>query len=225
MFAIYGTSGQIFHGPFEELRQVAATLRSGAVKPLSPGHERVPFKVPGAPEGGGGSGAAPRPAADQALHTYAQLQQPLPGRQPLTRVGDIMSRTPLVLVETATVWEGLHFLAEHAIGQAPVVNATGQLVGLLTRGQLLQPEHLPDPEASPLVWRARAQQPVTEWMVSPVPGVEPDTDIRRLASALLDLGLPGLPVTAVDGAVIGFASRSDILKAVAHDPPLDLWAG
>jgi len=28
-----------------------------------------------------------------------------------------------------------------------------------------------------------------------------------------------------DGVVEGFVSRSDILKAVVHEPPLDLWAG
>lgn len=225
MFAIYGTAGQIFHGPFEELRQVARTLRTSAVKPLTPAHERVPFALPGAAGEGSGARPSPRPAAGQALQTYAQVQQPTPTRQPLTRVADIMSRAPQVLSADSTVWQGLQFLAEHGVGQAPVINGTGQLVGLLTRAQLFMPEHLPDPEASPLVWRARSQLPVTEWMVSPVPSVEPDTDIRRLASALLELGLPGLPVVAPQGEVLGFVSRADILKAVAHDPPLDLWAG
>jgi CBS domain-containing protein len=26
------------------------------------------------------------------------------------------------------------------------------------------------------------------------------------------------------GAVVGFVSRSDIVRAVAHEPPLDLWS-
>jgi CBS domain-containing protein len=41
---------------------------------------------------------------------------------------------------------------------------------------------------------------------------------------LQETGLSGLPVVAADGLVIGFVSRSDILRAVSHDPPLDLWA-
>ncbi|MES3003833.1 MAG: CBS domain-containing protein [Pseudomonadota bacterium] len=61
-------------------------------------------------------------------------------------------------------------------------------------------------------------------MHTPVPAVAPDTDIRRVAQALLDTGLPGLPVTDEHGAVIGFVSRSDILRAVVADPPLDLWS-
>jgi CBS domain-containing protein len=40
---------------------------------------------------------------------------------------------------------------------------------------------------------------------------------------LLDTGLPGLPVVKDDGELEGFVSRSDILRAVVADPPLDLW--
>ena len=60
-------------------------------------------------------------------------------------------------------------------------------------------------------------------MWTPVPSVAPDTDIRRVARVLLDSGLPGLAVVDDDGRVTGFISRSDILRAVVADPPLDLW--
>jgi CBS domain-containing protein len=40
---------------------------------------------------------------------------------------------------------------------------------------------------------------------------------------LLESGLPGLPVVDEQGRVIGFISRSDILRAVVTEPPLDLW--
>jgi CBS domain-containing protein len=66
-------------------------------------------------------------------------------------------------------------------------------------------------------------QSVLEVMWTPVPSVAPDTDIRRLARVLLDTGLPGLPVVDDAGQVIGFVSRSDVLRAVVADPPLDLW--
>jgi len=61
-------------------------------------------------------------------------------------------------------------------------------------------------------------------MVSPVPTVSEETDLRRVASVLLDTGLPGLPVTDELGRMTGFVSRTDILRAVAADPPLDLWS-
>jgi len=74
-----------------------------------------------------------------------------------------------------------------------------------------------------LVWRAFLAQSVQDVMWTPVPSVAADTDIRRLARVLLDTGLPGLPVVDEAGAVRGFVSRSDILRAVVADPPLDLW--
>lgn len=110
------------------------------------------------------------------------------------------------------------------VGQAPVTGPRGELVGLLTRAELLSLEHLPQPDASALVWRALLMQPVASVMLSPVPAVDEETDIRRVARVLLDTHLPGLPVVADDGRVDGFISRSDILRAVVHDPPLDLWS-
>jgi CBS domain-containing protein len=73
------------------------------------------------------------------------------------------------------------------------------------------------------VWRALLAQSVVDLMWSPVPSVAADADIRRVAQVLLDTGLPGLPVVDDAGLVTGFVSRSDILRAVVADPPLDLW--
>jgi CBS domain-containing protein len=143
----------------------------------------------------------------------------------LSVVADVMNTDPMVLADTQTVLAAWTQLAERGVGQAPVVTAQGRLVGILTRADLLDPKRLPQPDGSVLVWRALLVQPVTALMVTPVPSVFPDTDLRRLAQALLETGLPGLPVVDRTGLVVGFVSRADILVAVVHDPPLDLWAG
>ncbi|KAB2895921.1 MAG: CBS domain-containing protein, partial [Burkholderiaceae bacterium] len=115
-------------------------------------------------------------------------------------------------------------LAEHRIAQAPVVDAQGRVVGLLLRADMAPLDLLPEPGA---VKQAidLARRPVSEVMVSPVPTVDEDTELRRVAGVLLDTGLPGLPVTDEAGRLAGFISRTDILRAVAADPPLDLWSG
>jgi CBS-domain-containing membrane protein len=114
-------------------------------------------------------------------------------------------------------------LSQKQLGQAPVVDAQGMLVGLLTRADLMRPERLPGPDGHALVWRALLLQNVADIMWTPVPSVSADTEIRRLARVLLDSGLPGLPVVDDQGQVNGFVSRSDVLRAVVADPPLDLW--
>lgn len=221
MFAIYGTSGQMFRGPLEELRKVAPTLRVGRARAVSAGASgSLDEAVPPAPALSVAASAPQR----QALSEYASIQSPKPQRHPLTRVVDVMSPTVLTVPDTASVLDAWRTLADQGMGQAPVVNAQGQLVGLITRGELLSPEHLPGPDTHVLAWRALLMQPVTTLMVTPVPSAEPQTDLRRVAQLLLDLGLPGLPVVADDGVVSAFISRSDILRAVVHDPPLDLWS-
>jgi CBS domain-containing protein len=158
-----------------------------------------------------------------AVAAYAQTVKIDTPRHPLTHVEAIMSNAVVTVPDTATVGEAWSILAERQLGQAPVVSNAGILVGLLSRADLMRPDRLPGPDSHALVWRALLAQSVVDLMWTPVPSVEPDTDIRRVARVLLDTGLPGLPVVNDTGLVVGFVSRSDILRAVVADPPLDLW--
>ena len=158
-----------------------------------------------------------------ALAAYAQTGNTGQPRHLLTRVDAIMSSPVTTIADTFTVEEAWQVLAQQHLGQAPVVDSDGMLVGLLSRADLMRPERLPGPESHTLVWRALLMQSVAEIMWTPVPSVAADTDIRRVARVLLDTGLPGLPVVDDHGRVTGFVSRSDILRAVVADPPLDLW--
>ena len=47
--------------------------------------------------------------------------------------------------------------------------------------------------------------------------------MRRVARALLDSGLPGLPVVTDEGQVSGFVSRTDVLRIALKDAGLDVW--
>ena len=144
-------------------------------------------------------------------------------RQPLTRVDAVMSSTVVTIAATSTVEQAWQVLAQSNLGQAPVVSGDGLLIGLFTRADLLRPERLPGPDSHAQAWTEMLAQSVVEVMWTPVASVSPESDIRRVASVLLDSGLPGLPVVEDEGHVIGFVSRSDILRAVVADPPLDLW--
>ena len=227
MFSVYGVSGRVFRGTMEQLRHidpVSSVARSLAMKPIGrdgqDGRDTLSFNtLLGQP--------APQVAADEAhrsmLSAYAQTQKAVMPRHPLSRVDALMSRKVITIPDDSTVLQAWQILAKYGVGQAPVVNELGTLVGLLSRAVLLRPEHLPTPDSNALVWRALLAQSVQDMMSTPVPCVAPDTDIRRVARVLLDTDLPGLPVVDDEGVVTGFVSRSDILRAVVTDPPLDLW--
>lgn len=200
MFFVYGTAGQVFSGNLEKMPQIPGVNRSARVRAFRPTDVEHRFELPANASGTG----------REAMAAYTQAKQSKPERQPLTRVQEVMSDKVISVAQDATASEGWQLLAHHHIAQAPVLDARGTLVGLLIGADQLQSE--------------LAERPVSELMHTPVPAVAADTDIRRVAQALLDTGLPGLPVTDERGAVIGFVSRSDILRAVAADPPLDLWS-
>ena len=223
MFSVYGKAGRVFRGSMEELRQVGPISRASrsqvvAAVGLDPQDQNpARFSEPVLP--------VPRDVAHRtALAAYEQTRKPGLPRHPLTRVDAVMSYPVVTIADTSSVEQAWQVLAENRLGQAPVVATGGMLVGLITRADLMHPERMPGPDSHALVWRALLMQSVVDVMWTPVPSVSADSDIRREARVLLDSGLPGLPVVDDEGRVTGFVSRSDILRAVVADPPLDLWS-
>ena len=221
MFSIYGESGRLFKGAMEDLWRVEALRAVTRTRRVQAQPESVAVR---APSGQAATPTSSHSLANAALTAYAQVGGAQSDRHPLTRVADVMSRHVTTVAPDMPVLQAWQMLGQARVGQAPVVNAGGELVGLLTRAELLTLERLPQPDASPLVWRALLMEPVLAVMLSPVPAVSADTDLRRVARVLLDTHLPGLPVVHDDGRLTGFISRSDLLRAVVHDPPLDLWS-
>ena len=232
MFSVYGKGGRLFRGSMEELRKIgpaAAISRSGRIagagrEILDVGLSAMADAVYGSGQGKPrAAGVRPDEAHRDAIAAYAQTANNQPPRHALKLVRDIMNPDAVTLPQSATVAQAWDLLAAKQIGQAPVVDASGVLVGLLTRAELMRPDRLPNSKAHALVWQALLMQSVADVMWTPVPSVATDTDIRRLARVLLDTGLPGLPVVDEQGRVSAFVSRTDILQAVVGDPPLDLW--
>ena len=159
-----------------------------------------------------------------AVNAYLDTEQgPKEERRQIYTVQDVMTQGAVTLPPDINVEQAWQVLAEKKIAQAPVLNAQGVVIGLLLRADMAPLVLLPEPGA---VQQAMllAKRPVTEVMVTPVPAVTADTHLRQLTHVLLETGLPGLPVTDADGHLRGFVSRTDVLRAVVSEPPLDLWS-
>lgn len=223
MFSVYGTGGTVFRGSLEELQRVSRTLGLTATRKL----DRVvdQFQTQATQVQAEAEAHSGRSIGQHARHEYALVQSPQPAqRRVLFTVKDVMSRKVIAIPLNSTVQDGWQFLLDGGIGQAPVVDSRNKLVGMLTRADLMRLDRLPTPDQASLVWRALLLQPVSAVMITPVAGVTLETDLRRLARVLLDTELPGMPVVSDADELIGFVSRSDILKALVHDPPIDLWS-
>lgn len=235
MFSIVGTRGTLFKGPMEELIRVTGVLPSASTRRadallshLDDAERRSHYTnwPKGASQNRDTQQSSPtgRQSA-QATGEYAKMQRPsVPARRVLRTVRDVMSVGAISVGDDQTIQQGWQVLADAGVGQAPVVAAGGELVGLLSRADLLRLDQLPSSDQGALVWRSWLSQPLRRVMTSPVPAVYPDTDLRRLVHVLLHADLPGLPVLDEHDRLQGFVSRKDVLQAVVHDPPLDLWS-
>ena len=117
--------------------------------------------------------------------------------------------------EVARAW---HALVDNQIHQAPVLDESRHLVGIVSERNLLTTLNVEAGEVRDVLARR-----VADVMSTPVVAATPATDIRRIAQVMLERDVDGVPVVADSGALLGFISRSDILLAVVTDPPLSIW--
>jgi CBS domain-containing protein len=135
------------------------------------------------------------------------------------RVKDIMTRHVYTVHATDTVEHAAAVLAEHQITAAPVYDAGGELVGMVSEGDLLWHRVPLDPTAHlwPVTGRVDEDRPrsVVQVMSRGPVSTWPEADVADAAQLMLDRDLRSLPVV-VDGDVVGIVSRRDILRTMVR---------
>ena len=209
MFSIYGISGQVFNGTLEEMNRVRAASRVRAARAIAEDGEELGI------EAGVSIAAATRETAVQAYRSM--LPRDLE-RGPLYHASQIMQTRVVRLNASDSVAHAWSTLREHAIHQAPVLDASTLIVGIVSERDLLTAINL---DGGRVVESLDRQ--VRDVMTSPVVTAAPVTDIRRIAAVMIEQRVDGVPITNEGGRLLGFVSRGDILRAVVTDPPLSLW--
>jgi acetoin utilization protein AcuB len=205
MFSIYGVTGQVFSGTLEEMNRVRALSRARSARILEKeGVEAI-------------SSAASRPT-DEAVRAYRAMLPPEIERGPLYLAEQIMQRRVIAVIDDDDVALAWRILRDNQIRQAPVLDGSTKLVGIVSERDLLTAINIDSGQIVDALSRR-----VRDVMTTPVVAAAPVTDIRRIAAVMLDHGVDGAPITNESGRLMGFVSRSDILRAVVTDPPLSLW--
>lgn len=120
------------------------------------------------------------------------------------RARDVMS-CPVVSVDTrTTIREATTILTENGFAAVPVVNDSGQVVGIFSESDALRADH-GDRDAL-----------VTAAMATPVEVVEPTADVATIAERMLAGRLRSLPVVE-EGLLIGIVARRDLLRTLVRD--------
>jgi CBS domain-containing protein len=223
MFSVYGVAGQSFRGTLEQVAELPGVVRARHVRAIAQEGEGAGSTLIPRLDGrqGGGHGGHPGGSLgtrETIPQLYQDVLEPEQARGPLTFASQIMNRDVMVLDAEIPAPVAWRTLLARGFSQAPVLDAAGVLVGLVTERDLLTTFNLERQQA-----RTPLSRHVSDVMRSPVVCAEPDTDIRRVARMMLEFHLPALPVVTEARSLIGLISRGDILRAVCSDPPLSLW--
>lgn len=119
----------------------------------------------------------------------------------MRRARDAMSRNVVVIREHATVEEAIHSLLKHRVSGAPVVDAQGQLVGIISEFQLLEAIYRPEVK----------QELVRDLMTKDVITVTDESILSEVANMFLLHRIRRVPVLC-NGEMVGLISHRDLLK-------------
>lgn len=142
-------------------------------------------------------------------------------RREMRRVRDVMTAEVVVVRDRTPFKEIAKLMRQHDVSALPVVDATDELVGVVSEADLLmKEEHVADGEPHHRfqsrrrrIARAKAGGVVAqELMSSPAETIDPGAPLARAARLMHERRVKRLPVVDTNGKVVGIVSRADLLK-------------
>ena len=147
------------------------------------------------------------------------------------KASDIMEKSVITVGSDAGVSEAVRVMLQHKISGLPVIDAKGELVGIVTEGDFLRRT-----ETGTEVQRTRWLQllagtgrladeyvrshgrKVAEVMSADVAAVSEDTELSAIVGIMEKRGIKRVPVVR-DRKVVGMVTRADLLRAFARVIP------
>lgn len=124
---------------------------------------------------------------------------------------DVMTSPVMTLSPDVPVPAAADFLGSHGFTAAPVVDADGQLVGIVSEADLVRSPVVPD------WWVLQGQpDPTVEQVMSSTPTtMRSADDLADVATAMFEARIRSIPIVD-DGELVGIVTRRDVLRVVAR---------
>ncbi len=147
---------------------------------------------------------------------------------PTARVEDIMSREVHTVHPDTLLADAVEMLLDKIYRALPVVDKAGQVVGILTEGDLLTKvkllatsvqQQLTEAEMAAELQRLRQTgQTVAEVMTPNLLSIHLETTISQAVTLMSKHNIKRLPVVDGEGHLAGIVSRVDVLRALSRSP-------
>jgi CBS domain-containing protein len=138
----------------------------------------------------------------------------MPMHSVVTRVNDIMSSAPKSVHTSTTIEQLLELFDRHDFNAFPVTNAANELVGIVTKVDLLRVLR-PTEEHDVRERTKTSERTVGEIMRVSVISVDGEAPISAAADAMVETGLRSIPVVLNSGGrpeLVGMVSRGDVIR-------------
>jgi acetoin utilization protein AcuB len=133
---------------------------------------------------------------------------------------DLMTSPVIWLPSDSTLLDAWTVMKRKGIHHIPVTSVHGTLVGMISNHDLLPHAHELDSIDSP---GSFAGPTLARVMSSRVLSATPTTEIREIAHAMLDEQVGAIPILNDSRHLVGILTTSNILRAIVHRSPLELW--
>ena len=140
---------------------------------------------------------------------------------------DVMTARVITTSPGASIKSVVETFVRHQISAAPVVDANGKLVGIISEGDLLhraeagtEKRHpwwlraLMEPEVLANEYAKAHARKVADAMTSQVVATSPDTPIHEVAALLEKHSIKRVPIVE-NGQLVGVVSRANLVQATA----------
>lgn len=158
-----------------------------------------------------------------ASKAYEETRE-MPGvREPAIRAHQIMSSPVISLPYHASILKAWNLFREKRFRSIPILASSGRIVGILSDRDLLRyaavngkvPPFNQDSELADSSIESLVQHNVIT--------ATPDSEIREVARVMFERRIGVMPIVDSYGNLIGVITRSDILRTLVHNAPLELW--
>ncbi|WNG45702.1 CBS domain-containing protein [Archangium minus] len=162
------------------------------------------------------------PTTDLSLISsyYLEENEALPAPA-LSTVDEVMAREVMSVRPDTSLQTAAELMLELAISGMPVVDEQGQLLGMLSKTDLVR--HRLDEEGEPSVTLPSGQHvlegtTVEDVMTRQVLTVPEGASLAEAAKIMVNAGVHRVPVVNAAGALVGLVTMSDIVRWVAGLP-------
>jgi CBS domain-containing protein len=140
------------------------------------------------------------------------------------KAGEVMTTGAATVRPDASLADAARIMLEHRISGLPVVDATGQLVGMVTERDFLRRDERDRPrwidvllkESSGQITAKQLNDRRVDQIMSPNPiSVGVEAPIEEVIDLMESHGIKRIPVLA-DGRVVGIISRANLLLALTR---------